>query len=538
MQKPPTTDRRAYYSLMEPGGRNDISRPPGATEPSYWCARAGGAEVLGTYDGLESWTIHAATILEERAQAIVSIHERLHHELQHTTPWGLVTRFAADLARLDVDARRLTRLFRFCRAEARVVHETYATLLSTGDDQSALDLLGDSPDYRGFYDSGLRLTGGLGWEEGRFLADALLRACMAPQYLAGFRPGGFRELRITPLNASVVRPDARLAALLDLGPMPAVRPAGLHSGSTPDELGEYFDEVAQILTGCGLPTLRTQAVRALVDALFDDVADLSPELRERLELDSRRSPVEDDMEEHSRERIVLHDSGPLPLEVVPMSELASRAADFVRTHDSLGQHIALVWARADLLARQFRQPNGLDGRGGFLVAAQATGHDETGKAIARLGIFDTDSPGEVASAFTMPVICLTTAASLVDAPGTARSDGIQTMYAVADLPIVAQLSYTFRQQAHVTWTRLHLTGGRRLHVFAYKVSALPGIIWLQFTGEAGRHYVTRWLQSLGNERARHDPDGFESQRAELEAVIQHVVSAWWIVDMQGGRTHG
>lgn len=112
-----------------------------------------------------------------------------------------------------------------------------------------------------------------------------------------------------------------------------------------------------------------------------------------------------------------------------MFELASRAADFVRTHDSFGQHIALVWARADLLARQFRQPNGLDGRGGFLVAARATGHDEAGRAIARLGIFDTDSPGEVASAFTMPVICLTTAASLVDAPGTARSDGIETMYA-------------------------------------------------------------------------------------------------------------
>ena len=210
----------------------------------------------------------------------MGIYRVLHNELQHTTPWGLVTRFAADLARLDVDAQHLTRLFRFCRGEARVVHETYATLLSTGDDQSALDLLGDSADYRGFYDSGLSLTCGLGWEEGRFLADALLRACMAPQYLAGFRPGGFRELRITPLNAFVVRPDAWLAALLDLGPMPAVPPAGLHSSSTPDELGEYFDEVAQILTDRGLPTLRTQAVRALVDALFDDVADLSPELRE------------------------------------------------------------------------------------------------------------------------------------------------------------------------------------------------------------------------------------------------------------------
>lgn len=125
--------------------------PSREAEPSYWCARSGAAEILGSYDGLEAWTLYAARVLERDAQAVVSIHERLHHELQHTTPWGLITRFAADLARLDLDAPRLTRLFRFCRAEARTVHETYATLLSTGDDASALRLLDDSAEYRGFY---------------------------------------------------------------------------------------------------------------------------------------------------------------------------------------------------------------------------------------------------------------------------------------------------------------------------------------------------------------------------------------------------
>jgi hypothetical protein len=70
------------------------------------------------------------------------------------------------------------------------------------------------------------------------------------------------------------------------------------------------------------------------------------------------------------------------------------------------------------------------------------------------------------------------------------------------------------------------------------VSALPGIVWLQFTGEAGRHYLTRWLASLGDAQASHDPQAFADQVAEIDVVIQHVVSAWWVVDQQGGRTHG
>ena len=502
---------------------------------SYWCI-APSSTLLGSYDGLESWTLHAGTLLEPWTQVVVSLHERLHHELQHTTPWGLVTRFAADLARLGVAERQLTRLFRFTRAEARTLHETYATSLSVGDDVDAMRLIEGNPTYRAYYEGGTRLLRGLDWEDGRFLLDAQLRACMSPAALAGVWPGGFSTIRIADLNSPLVRPDARLAAVLPLD-VPAVRPDGLGPRSTPDELGGYFDEVAGLLAERGVPTLRTQQVRELVDALFDDVAHLSPELRRRLELDTTRTPVDDDLDEHSRERILLHDAGPLPLEVVPMSEIGSRAGDFVRDHDRLGLHVALVWVRADLLSRQFRRPNDLTGRPGFVVAVQATGYDEAGTPVARLGVFETESPADVVRAFSMPLVCLTTSASLVDAPETARADGIATMYAVVDLPIAAQLRHTFAQGARITWTRLSLEGGRRLHVFAYSVSALPGIVWLLFTGEAGRHYVTRWFRSLDAGRAVHDPSVFTDREVEIDAAIQHVVSGWWIIDQQGGRTY-
>ena len=60
------------------------------------------SDVLGAYDGIESWTLHATALTDRDEQVVVSLHARLHHELQHTTPWGLVARFSADLALLGV----------------------------------------------------------------------------------------------------------------------------------------------------------------------------------------------------------------------------------------------------------------------------------------------------------------------------------------------------------------------------------------------------------------------------------------------------
>ncbi|MFE2965648.1 hypothetical protein ACFXKC_18610 [Streptomyces sp. NPDC059340] len=505
-------------------------------ESSYWCTRSDASDVLGAYDGLESWTLHATALTDRDEQAIVSVHERLHHELQHSTPWGLVARFSADLARLGVLSEQLRLLFRFCRESARLVHETYATTLSVGNDPFALELLEQSPDYKVYFDQGTRLSAGTEWEAGRFQVDALLRAAMSPAALEPAYAGGFTRLRTRDLNGPDTRPDARLTTILSLD-LPRFRPHGLGPGSTPDELGVFFDEVADFLTRNGVPTLRTAPVRELIDDLFEDIAALSPELRARIELDSVRAPIPDDIEEHQRERIRLHDTGPLPLEIVPESEIAARAADFARDHEQLGAHVLLVWARADLLARQFARPNALEERAGFVVALQAAGYDSEGRAVARLGLFDTESPADVARAFTLPVVCLTTAASLTDAPGSARSDHIDTIYAIADLPIVSQLVHTFKQKAHVNWMRADVDGDRKLHVFAFTVSVLPGIVWLQLTGEAGRHYLQRWLTSLGPEQAESRPEEFTALLPGIDAAVQHVVSAWWIIDQQGGRAH-
>lgn len=57
-------------------------------EHSFWCVRD--ELVLGAYsDG--RWTVSRAALGDAVEQIVVSLHERLHHELQHTTPWGVMT---------------------------------------------------------------------------------------------------------------------------------------------------------------------------------------------------------------------------------------------------------------------------------------------------------------------------------------------------------------------------------------------------------------------------------------------------------------
>lgn len=48
-------------------------------EPSDWCARSDGSELLGGYDGVETWTIYAATLLERQMQVVV------HHFVRAST---------------------------------------------------------------------------------------------------------------------------------------------------------------------------------------------------------------------------------------------------------------------------------------------------------------------------------------------------------------------------------------------------------------------------------------------------------------------
>ena len=292
----------------------------GVDEASFWCENGETREVLGTYDGVETWTLTASALAQWDDQVYVSRHEHLHHLLQLNTPWGLVAKLAADLARGGVASAQLSRLSRFCRAQSRTVHAAYATTLSVAVDREARKSL--SPDYQVYLDRGLRLAGNDGWETGRFAVDAVLRLCMAPTALGLMPARGIRGLRIEDLDLPLARPDDRLAVVL-ASDMPYVSPAGLNPESS-DELAAYFDELASVLTGVGVPTLPTGAVRDLMDELHAQAAALSPALGTRTSMLTEEEIAGQGVEHYQRQAIQLRGCGPLPVEVVPIGKRAPR----------------------------------------------------------------------------------------------------------------------------------------------------------------------------------------------------------------------
>lgn len=71
-------------------------------EAGYWCVAAG--ERLGVYDGHERWSVFAGGLTDPDLQVTVSLHERLHHELQHTTQMSALARALGE--RISVDHTR------------------------------------------------------------------------------------------------------------------------------------------------------------------------------------------------------------------------------------------------------------------------------------------------------------------------------------------------------------------------------------------------------------------------------------------------
>jgi len=485
---------------------------------AYGCAITGGQ--LGAYDSVGRWTLRSSG-LGRNDQAMVSVHERLHHDLQHTTPWGLIARTARELADLGVEPDRFGRLFRFCREAAREVHEVYATSLSLAGHPEAHGFLDESPDYRAYLRSGLLLAGPEPWDTGRFVADALLRGCMAPEALNHLFRRGLRGLRISDLDTALVRPDARLAAVLSAA-LAVEAPHESEAPGTTGELADYFTEVAGVMNRGGVATLDGAGVSAFIEHLFEDIAELSPDLRRRMEVDETRSPVSDDIEEHAREQIELSVAGPPRVELIPLAETAHRALELVQVHREAGVHRVVAWMRSRLLAGLFARPNPFEEREGHVVALLSPYPDES---VVRMADFGLDDPGPVMEAFDGPAICLTTATCLFAAPATADPARIGRIFAFVDTGDLPAVVEAFGPTARLAWNRGQLNS-RKLTIFLLGADVLPGIIWFHITGVAGRSYVSRWLESLGEEKARRSPESFAGMAAEIDIAVGTVLACW------------
>ena len=490
---------------------------------------------LGAYDGVELWTVRSWSPTTPHGRVVASLHERLHHELQSTTLWGVLTRFCDDLRIAGVRPVTASALFWIGVMRAQDVHEVYATTLATGMDAPSVDLLANNPLYRAHRDRGLALTGATrdSWEIDRHVIDASLRACMMARGLVPLAVA-FPDVPIALFDRPDVRPDDRLRALSRIDLIDARR--FLDDGPPEDipALRRLHDRMADYLQARGLPTLSTAEYAAAVDTLVEGVRAAVPGLVIEID-DDRRDAVQDMLKESQRERIELHER-PLPVEVMSLREAGSRAADFLRHHDDLGAHLLAVWVRADLLARQFGDADILRERGGHVAALQAAA-DSDGGPVVLLAI--ADDLGEIvalaAGLHDIEMLFLTTQASILDAPDAVRFSGERTIHVLVDQPVLEQLRHTFDQGAAVRWARVELGGDRQLALFVFEVDALPHVLYLHLAGEVAADALTRWLRRQPASRAAPDGSVYTDAGPAIEAIIQHVVAAWWRLDQIGAR---
>jgi hypothetical protein len=80
-----------------------------------------------------------------------------------------------------------------------------------------------------------------------------------------------------------------------------------------------------------------------------------------------------------------------------------------------------------------------------------------------------------------------------------------------------------------------VAGDRQLDLFAYVISALPHIVFIHLTTAVSRHYVRRWLRDQPPASFVAAPALMTEHADRLDAIVQHVVSTWWALDLFGGR---
>ena len=468
--------------------------------------------------------MNRAALADPIEQIVVSLHERLHLELQHTTPWGLLTEMLSLLASRHPDRLLgLERAARYGKNASRTAHEVYATTHSVAARERHRAWLDVNVEHVPYYELGVRLSIG-DLEDSRYLFDALIRCAMSPAAMLDVIARGLDRVRLRSLDQPDRRPDDRLEQLLrlDLTALQSLQPAGNSVG----ELADYHDEVAAEIRRQGLDVLSSDEIRVVFGTIIGSVGVLDPPLAQRIELDTEREPLSDDVEASQLERVVLR-SRRLPSALVDPA--TATTSDFIQDDPTFGPHVILVWADARRLHEQYELAD-VDNDG--YIAAMVAPVLEHGRVngVSVLAVDGSGGPDVLAQHLGfVPTIVLTTSTSLMDAPATATSEHVPVLYALVDGPILNQLEHTFGSHGHLTWDSFNLRRGEELCVTVFALNVLPGIRWLHLGTIAARSYLVSWLESKEGSNATHAKGAFDDERTRIDILTRFVTLTWSVV---------
>ena len=489
------------------------------------------SSILGAHDGISSWTLHVGRERSGPEQRFVSAHERLHHELHSTTPWGFVMSVEGD--QVTPEARTV---WRWLAESCRTTHEVFATYFAVLLDDTNPQLLARNWVYQGYQAVGEELRdhrphrGVLP----HLHVDALLRAAMAPRQLLSLSPEVILGLRLRDVRDEWL-PDERLRKIRALlGADSSALPLPGTDAAQDYGYADYRDEVARYLTARGLPTMTVTEDRDWTMALFSAAQDAGIGAFEVI--DEPRDVIDSLFDDYQRERLRLWPA-PLPLVAVSPDDEGWNPAWLFRGHRDLGAHLWLVWLRGDLFRRQFTVPDDLvPGTRPFLgfLAVDRT----HGAPVARLWPFPQLSPSVVAEGIrrstARPVVFFTTFATILDSTDADDFRGIEPAFALIDTNFTAFVDRSREGGATLTYRIGHVSGAGNLALFVIENSEHPGVIYLLTASLAAAEVVRIYLDRLPDSQVRFSDATAAAYDPYLDALTHHLLGSFCQLDLYGG----
>ncbi|WP_426502654.1 hypothetical protein ACPPVO_34115 [Dactylosporangium sp. McL0621] len=398
---------------------------------------------------------------ESALWSMTELHEALHHDLQWSSGWGLLSSGVGIAARSGYRRLAFRELFLRMVDLSRETHETYATTISAtiGGIGDARALLAGNAEYLAYLDRGLALADASGdwpWQFRIAAIDAVLRVCMRPAVSMDLLRRGFRQLNIGDFEPGRDGPDRRLTAFEQAGG-PASWPAlferllaefpdrgGDTGAAVPpadspdfDRLRRFEEEIlgprchahaGAVLERAGLASVGTRQQSALATAFRSAIIEVSPEVAPLVTLVNERRPAFEETLELHRQRVWLRP--PLTAEVVPSAHLRDTGA--FRSLDGEGGHyVCGLWLDRAVAAGQFDL-------GDRAVPDPLVAVAAVDGARIRLGLLPPDTtPAECQAALPgSPLLVLTTHHSLArHATVLATLQTVEPVFVLMDLPV-------------------------------------------------------------------------------------------------------
>lgn len=484
---------------------------------------------VGFHDGIDSWTIALETGLTPRMQAFVGLHERAHHKLHSSTPWGLAMLLSglpspggspAEAAWANLAVR------------CRVTHECYATWMAVTQAAGGIEFLRGNLVYLGYYARSHRLAELVGdMQRPGIAVEVLSLAAMAPADLTTLELDGLRSCTATPKEG----PDQRLATILDRVEQDdqaawavkrALRVEQVDSGDL------FWDQLCDLLGELGVETAAAAQQRAWARAMVADFDSMWDQAggpgRRRVLLEDATAPKDQLtalVDTHQRERLRLQ-TQPLELHVVDVSTSSLR--DFVRLGEGGRPFVVLSWLHTGFLRRQF---TGVPA-GDRLITCLLSVDRRLGPGHA-LVMEISDSPAEACAVLAPAVatVRFTTLRTLEATDDEVDFRGWEPAFVLIDSDVLAFLERTSEDPDGAVWSVIDVGRDRHIDVVTLRRRANPSVVHLlPCSGPMGR-MVGSWM----NERDAFTQDcaAFEDVAEQTFNLLRFLTGALWVFDLHG-----